>query len=144
MSAAQTICNFEGQPLGVDPAILAEVKKKRDVLEDQQQELAGADQPSFRSKSSKRFFLAQAPACNRPELSGEALADQTPTSPTQLAKLMENSPSSFAKVPEGIQKLALSLVATGKDQNSGNLFDYLTALVLFQIATGKSQTDLAS
>ncbi len=144
MSAAQTICNFKGQSFRVDPAILADVKEKMDKLEDQNQESGGENQPSFRGKSSKRFFLAQAPACTRPELSGEALADQTQMSPAQLAKLMVNSPSSFANVPDGIQKLALRLVTNGKDQNSGNLFDYLTALVLFQIATGKAQTDLAA
>jgi len=144
MSAAHTIRYFEGQSFRVDPAILAGVKEKMDLLEDKNQEQDGSNQSSSRNKSSQRFFLAQAPACTRPDLSGEALADTTQMSPAQLARLTINSPTSNTQEPDELHKLALNLVAKGKDQNSGGLFEYLTALVLFQIATGKAQKDIAA
>ena len=173
MSVAQNTLNVRGSSFRSDSTSKIEVATKIDSIQDKE-ESSGLDQTSsFRGNrnASKRVFLAQTPACARPNLTGatpvkamspaqlqEVLADSLAflgkeggeSFTSNAAALQKFLPAIIGMLPAGQQKNELMGVAAAlnhtKDapaKDSGNLFDFLTALTMFQIATGKDQTNIA-
>jgi len=162
MSTAENISPFkEPSPtFRVQSAIKAEVDEEVELIEACTPDPEAGTLPNgsnTKSRALRRAFLAQSPACNTPKTSDEIemqqlLVDATAFLGKEGGQIVASNVASFKKemphvslVSKDSEQIAPGVVPQDPPpkKKPGNLFEYLMALMMYQISVSKDQANIS-